>query len=63
MLYEYYDLYSSGLINFGDGAALSLTHVNPGAASLQGIGADLYVQMRLHRIPKNELQPIATQLQ
>ena len=63
LLYEYYDLYSSGLINFGDGAALSLTHVNPGAASLQGIGADLYVQMRLHRIPKNELQPIATQLQ
>ena len=63
LLYEYYDLYSSGLINFGDGAALSLTQVNPGAANLQAMGVDLYEQMRLCTIPKDELQPIATRLQ
>ena len=63
LLYEYYDLYSTGLINFGDGAVLSLTQVNPGAASLQGLGADLYVQMRLYRIPTNEVRLIASHLQ
>ena len=62
LLYEYYDLYSRGLINFGGGAALSLGDVNPGGTNLQGLGGDLFVQMRLHRIPQGDLRPIAAQL-
>ena len=62
LLYEYYDLSNKGLINFGDTLAASLLDVNPGAATPQALGVDIYSQMRLHLIPDSELAPIADQL-
>ncbi len=62
LLYEYYDLSNQGLINFGNTLAASLLDVNPGAATPQALGVDIYYQMRLHLIPDSELAPIAEQL-
>lgn len=62
ILYEYYDLKNMGLINFGGEATLSLPDVNPGAATPQALGVDIYYQMRLYKIPDAELEPIATLL-
>ena len=62
LIYEYYDLYSRGLINFGDTLAATLVDVNPGAATPQALGVDIYYQMRLYLIPDGELAPIAAHL-
>ena len=62
ILYEYYDLSNRGLINFGDTLAATLLDVNPGDATPQALGVDIYYQMRLDLIPDNELAPIADQL-
>ena len=62
IIYEYYDLYNRGLINFGDTLAATLVDVNPGAAMPQALGVDIYYQMRLHLIPDCDLTPIAAHL-
>ena len=62
LLYEYYDLYSRGLINFGETLAATLADVNPGAATPQALGVDIYYQMRLYLIPDGEVAPIAVHL-
>ena len=62
IIYEYYDLYNKGLINFGGTVAATLVDVNPGAATSQALGVDIHHQMRLHSIPAEELAPIAAQL-
>ena len=62
LIYEYYDLYSRGLINFGGTLAAALLDVNPGAATPQALGVDIYYQMRLYLIPDGELEPIAADL-
>ena len=62
ILYEYYDLSNRGLINFGGTLAITLLDVNPGAATPQALGVDIYYQMRLCLIPDNELALIADQL-
>ena len=62
LIYEYYDLYNRGLINFGSTLAAALVDVNPGAATPQALGVDMYCQMRLHLIPDGDLRPIAAHL-
>ena len=59
IIYEYYDLYNRGLIHFGDTLVSALVDVNPGAATLQELGRDIYVQMGLHSIPDDDIVPIA----
>ena len=62
LIHEYYDLYSSGLVSFGDTLAATLADVNPGAATPQALGVDIYYQMRLHLIPDGELAPMVAHL-
>ena len=62
LLYEYFDLSARGLINFGGSLAITLPEVNPGAATPQAMGVDIFYQMRLYLIPDNDLAPIADQL-
>ena len=62
IIYEYHDLYNKGLINFGGDAAISLTDVNPGAATPQAMGADIYNLMHLYLIPDDDLEQIAVHL-
>ncbi len=62
LMYEYYDLYNRGLINFSGTLAAALVDVNPGDAMPQALGVDIYYQMRLHLIPDGDLEPIAAQL-
>ena len=62
LIFEYYDLYNRGLINFRGTLAASLVDVNPGAATPQALGVDIYNQMRLCLIPNDELTPIAAHL-
>ncbi len=40
LIYEYFDLYNRGLINFGSTLAATLVDVNPGAAMPQALGVD-----------------------
>ena len=37
VLYEYYDLYNRGLVNFGGTLATGLVDVNPGAAAVRPV--------------------------
>ena len=62
LIYEYFDLYKRGLINFGSTLAATLVDVNPGAAIPQALGVDIYCQIRLYLIPDSDLVPIATHL-
>lgn len=62
LLHECLDLYNRGLVNFGGQAALGLTDVIPGKMMAQGIGADLFNQMRLGSIPEDHVAPIAALL-
>ena len=62
LIYEYYDLYNRGLINFGGTLAATLVDVNPGAAMPQALGVDIYYLMRLYLIPDSDLAPIAAHL-
>lgn len=62
VLYECYDLYVRGLINFGGSAVLGLTDVEPTSMRVQGMGADLFSEMGLATIPQADLDPIISQL-
>ena len=62
IIYEYYDLYNRGLINLGDYLATSPGEINPGTATPQALGVDIYYQMRLYLIPDGDLEPIAAHL-
>ena len=62
ILYEYYDLFTRSLINFDGTVAANPSGVNPGAATPQAMGEDIYHQMRLDLIPDDELAPIVDQL-
>ena len=62
IIYEYHDLYNRGLINYGSTLAVSLTDINPSAATPQALGVDIYYQMCLYLIPHNDLKPIAAHL-
>lgn len=62
VLYECFDLYRRGFINFGGEVAFGPTDVAPGKMTAQGLGADLYNLMRLATIPHEDLFPVAAQL-
>lgn len=62
VLYECFDLYQRGFINFGGEVAFGPTDVAPGKIAVQGLGADLFNLMRLMEIPNEDLIPIALQL-
>ena len=62
IIYEYYNLYHRGLINFGTTLAAAPFDVNPGAATLQALGLDIYHELCLSRIPDDDLVPIAAHL-
>ena len=62
LIYEYYDLYNRGLINFGSILAVALSDVNPGAATPQALGVDIYNQMQLYLIPDGDLESMALHL-
>lgn len=62
ILYEYYDLFNRSLINFDGTVAANPSGANPGTATPQAIGEDIYRLMRLDLIPDDELAPIAEQL-
>lgn len=62
ILYECFDLYHRGFVNFGGTVAFGPTDVVPGKMTLQGLGADVFNLMKLALIPNDDLVPIATQL-
>lgn len=62
VLYECFDLYNRGFINFGGGVAFGPTDIVPGKMTVQGLGADLFNLMRLSTIPDEDLIPITAQL-
>ena len=62
VLYECLDIYHRGLVNFGGEVAFGPTDVAPGRMEIQGLGADLYNQMKLAAIPQNDLVSIVRQL-
>ncbi|WP_290704819.1 hypothetical protein [Amphritea sp.] len=59
VLYEFLDLYSRGLINFGGDVAFGPTDVKPGATTIQGMGADVFNLMGLIDIPDQDVLTIA----
>ena len=62
ILYEYQDLHRREYISYAGAAALGLTDVNPGVATLQAMGNDLHRLMQLQDIPTADMIPIAIQL-
>ncbi len=58
VLYELFHLYQKGYLNFGGSVAFGPTDVIPGSMEVQGIGADLYNEMGLSRIPEAEFMPL-----
>ena len=62
IIYEYYDLYNKGLINLGAYLASFPAEINPGTATPQGLGMDIYNQMQLCLIPDGDLELIAAHL-
>ena len=62
VLYEIYDLYNRGFINFGGAAALGVTDVKPRAMKVQGMGLTLAILLGVIFIPEEDLSPIVDQL-
>lgn len=62
VLYECLDLYTRALVNFGGEVAFGPTDVKPASMTVQGLGADLYNMMSLHKIPDTDLAPTVAQL-
>jgi hypothetical protein len=62
LLYECFDLYHRGFINFGGEVAFGPSDVKPGAMTVQGLGAFLYNLMRLSGIPEADIRQIELQL-
>ena len=62
ILYEYFDLYRRGFVNFGGEVAFGPSDVNPGKAVVQGLGAELFNLMRIHEINVDNVIPVAAEL-
>ena len=62
VLYEYFDLYRRGFVNFGGEVAFGPSDVNPGKTVVQGLGAELFNLMQIRGIPIEDVTPVATQL-
>ena len=63
VLYEWHEILQRGYMSNGGSAVLGLTDIAPGNVVVQGLGADLFNLMRLHRIPAADIAPIAKLLQ
>lgn len=62
ILYECFDLYNRGFVNFGGEVAFGPTDVTPGRMMIQGLGVDLFNLMGLSIVPLDHLIPITAQL-
>lgn len=62
VLYECFDLYQRGLLNFGGSAAFGPSDVVPAGMTTQGLGSYLFNLMELREIPGSDLAPIAANL-
>ena len=62
VLYEYFDLYSRGLVNFGGDVAFGPSDVVPGKTVVQGLGAELFNLMQLWEVPMDDVAPVVAQL-
>jgi hypothetical protein len=62
ILYECFDLYTRGFVNFGGSVAFGPADVNPGMMTAQGLGAHLHNAMQLATIPMNEIANVAQEL-
>ena len=62
VLYEYFDLYRRGFVNFGGGVAFGPSDVKPGDTVIQGLGAELFNLMKPREIPMAHVIPVAEQL-
>ena len=63
VLYEYFDLYQRGFVNFGGEVAMGPSDVKPGETVVQGLGAELFNFMQLSEVPIDDVTPIAAQLE
>ena len=63
ILYEFSDLYSKHLINFGDTLSTGLRDVRPASAMPQGMGVHIFYLMALREIPDRDILAIADRLQ
>ena len=63
VLYEYFDLYRRGFVNFGGEVAFGPSDVKPGETVVQGLGAELFNLMELRKIPFGHIIPVAEQLE
>ena len=63
ILYEVFDLYIQGFVNFQGEAALGVTDVIPRSMECQGLGYHLSELLEVNLIPNDELNPIITRLQ
>jgi hypothetical protein len=62
VLYECFDLYTRGLVNFGGTVAFGPADVRPGMMIAQGLGAYLYNTMQLYQVPMEEVDIVAKAL-
>jgi len=62
VLYECFDLYQRGLINFGGEAALGPTDVEPQKMGINALGADVFNLMGIFDVPLEDVKPIGLQL-
>ena len=63
VLYEIYDLYNRGFVNFGGDVAFGPTDVKPRMMKAQGLGMYLAILLNVLFIPEEDLNPIIKQLQ
>ena len=62
VLYECYDLYRRGFVNFGGPVAFGPSDVKPSSMTVQGLGAEIYNLMKLSSIPSDDFLAVARQL-
>ena len=62
VLYECFDLYGRGFVNFGGGVAFGPTDIMPRAMKAQGLGVHLATLLNLEFIPESDLAPTLHQL-
>ena len=62
ILYEYFDLYHRGFVNFGGEVVFGPSDVKPGNTVVQGLGDELFNLMQLREIPMNDVIPVSEQL-
>ena len=62
VLYEYFDLYRRGFVNFGGELAFGPSDVKPRETVVQGLGAELFNLMQLREVPIDDVTSVAAQL-